>query len=914
MDGKETHVKYFLVENNADRYEAPKNMNFFRVHRPLCDINLKLIKNRFEPLGSFRFFFKTLLPGTKAAEEYVWEEVDDEQKMPLPDFGGELVVKALRLEDKLRVAGVAAPAAGARAAAGGTPELRRSLSPGASSVRTPRSARSPASSYSPEELAMFEELEKTSHFNQREIKMMYQKFRKEAPDLQIDRAGFALVTEGMGIKEKFLQEAIFNKFDTDRSGAIDFKEFVTGMSVMTRGSAEEKLEAAFRMYDLDGSGSISLDEFLKIMESFKHLQGGEVHIRGKKYTDITQLCTDMFKSIDADSSGEITLEEYKNAYSPALDSLGIPQLWSQWKQQNNRAYTPAEEAQRVAVFEQNVREVRRLSAAMPSTEFGLTKYADLTKEEFAKIYLNANVPDGLSKLEGLIRKSTLSPVPVAGLPSNWIAPTVTPVRDQGQCGSCWAFATTAVMESAWFKSTGNMTQFSTQQIVDCDTYSFGCGGGSAFTPYKYIISLTEQGAGFETEEDYPYTASDQSQCNYSADKAVGKFSHMFWVGFDEDRIDSELVRSGPLSFGLDATTLQLYVSGVLEDTPQCMNYQDQANHIVVLIGWGVDASGRYWVVKNSWGADWGEKGWFRIRRGAGTCLIASGQAFGVTVDACVPKKPACKQECGYEWDGCSRYVKCGDCKQEGWTCGVNHTCIKDFFDGPNLKPDLDAITKVSPSFPYAFFKFETRVGMVVDFQGMRPESCTLDFSFLPRFGAPWLYRKSMSANYLGYWNYTYHWYTTIPMSSDNMFLEATAWCNYEGDGQNYYLGHNGTTRYVRFQYDSSASSDAIRTISDDTGTIGVAQGVSASEAAKIAVTVQGNDLSGVQCAVAYSVLDHFGEEWADVHEVGMQGEQESWYLAVAMPAAGHVLEAKVGCQSRTGGKVWTNEKYLFQSL
>eukprot|EP00727_Mastigamoeba_balamuthi_P005381 m51a1_g14841 hypothetical protein (615) ;mRNA; r:820632-823009 len=595
------------------------------------------------------------------------------------------------------------------------------------------------------------------------------------------------------------------------------------------------------------------------------------------------------------------------AYSPALDSLGIPQLWSQWKQQNNRAYTPAEEAQRVAVFEQNVREVRRLSAAMPSTEFGLTKYADLTKEEFAKIYLNANVPTGLSKLEGLIKKRTLSPVPVAGLPSNWVAPTVTPVRDQGQCGSCWAFATTAVMESAWYKSTGNMTQFSTQQLVDCDTTSHGCSGGNPFTSYDYIISLTEHGGGFETEKDYPYTASDQAQCKYRAGKAVGKFSYSFYVDFDEDRIDSELVRSGPLSFGLDATTLQLYVSGVLEDTPQCMN---QTNHLVVLIGWGVDASGKYWV--NSWGADWGEKGWFRIRRGAGACLMASWLAFGVTVDACVPKKPTCKWECGDESDGCGSYVNCGGCKwQEGFTCGVNHTCIKDFFDGPNMKPDLDTITRVSPSFPYAVYKFDTRVGMVEDVQGAPPESCFLNYSFVPKFWAPWEDDRSPMARYLGHWNGVFHWFATIPMSEDNMFLEATAWCRYARE--NHYPG-NDATRYVRFQYDSSAGSDAIRAISDDTGIIGVIQKASASEAVKIAVTVHGDDLSGVQCAVKYSVLDRFGDEWADVHEVRMQGELESWYLAVEMPAAWHVLEAKVGCQAGNGAKVWTTEKYLFQSL
>eukprot|EP00727_Mastigamoeba_balamuthi_P001638 m51a1_g11471 putative flag-tagged protein kinase domain of mitogen-activated protein kinase kinase kinase (1719) ;mRNA; r:4786-13054 len=530
---------------------------------------------------------------------------------------------------------------------------------------------------------------------------------------------------------------------------------------------------------------------------------------------------------------------------PSLDSVGIPQLWvrkrittstrrhltfdvaqSQWKRHNNRVYTAAEE-----------------------------------------------VSQGLAKLdEHAARRS--SP-PVAGLPSSWIAPTVTPVRDQGQCGSSWAIATTSVMESAWFENTGNMTQFSVQQVVDCDPSSDGCSRGTESGPYDYIISLTRQGGGFEKEETYPYTAED-GQCNYSADRAVGKFSDFFYVDFFEERIDSDLVNFGPLSFGMDATTLQFYESGVLENSVGCMGGQ---NYLVVLIGWGVDASGKYWVAKT----------------------------------------PKCEMECGYESDGCGHYKECGLCDwHQDLTCGANHTCIKDFYDGPNVDPALDTITIVNPSSPhaYALLRFDTRVGMVVDFKGLLPTMCFVNYSFVPEFGAPWVDFRCPMAGLLGMWNNTYHWFARIPMFEEHNLLEITAWCVYNGQ-EKHYAGHNDTTRFVRFQYNasaSSASSGAIRAISDDTGSIGVAQGVSASEAAKIAVTVQGDDLSDVQCAVAYSVLDHFGEEWVDVHEVGMQGEHESWYLAVAMPAAWHVLEAKVGCQSGTGAKVWTTEKYLFQSL
>eukprot|EP01105_Mastigella_eilhardi_P023219 TRINITY_DN5817_c0_g1_i2.p1 TRINITY_DN5817_c0_g1~~TRINITY_DN5817_c0_g1_i2.p1 ORF type:complete len:279 (-),score=79.15 TRINITY_DN5817_c0_g1_i2:51-887(-) len=204
-----------------------------------------------------------------------------------------------------------------------TPSISRH---GLTSPRGSRSRSSSKTDYSSEELKMFDQLEKETHFSSKELKTMFSKFKKEAPTLLIDRAGFALVTQGMGIKEKFLQDAIFNKFDTDRSGSIDFSEFVKGMSVMTRGTAEEKLEAAFRMYDLDGSGSISREEFLKIMESFKHLQGGEVTVKGQTYKDITQLCTSLFDEIDADHSGELSLVEYKAGalkHAELMHSFGI---------------------------------------------------------------------------------------------------------------------------------------------------------------------------------------------------------------------------------------------------------------------------------------------------------------------------------------------------------------------------------------------------------------------------------------------------------------------------------------------------------------------------------------------------------------------------------------------------------------
>jgi len=235
-------VKYFILE--TDEYEEPKHPNIFRTNTPNDQLKLQDIKSRFvDWKGDFRFYFKTKIK--EGDMDYVWEDVTDEKQV-VPNFGGEIYFKAVRtgfkqfFEIKSREKEFSGQSNKLD-----SPIIKKRPITGAPIVSTPRAK--PGVTYTKEEEVMFSELEKITHFNATELRAMFQKFKKETPSLEINKDGFVKVTKGMGIEDEFLQDLIFNKFDTDKSGSVDFREFMQGLSVMTRGTPEEKLKSAFEI-------------------------------------------------------------------------------------------------------------------------------------------------------------------------------------------------------------------------------------------------------------------------------------------------------------------------------------------------------------------------------------------------------------------------------------------------------------------------------------------------------------------------------------------------------------------------------------------------------------------------------------------------------------------------------------------
>jgi len=195
---------------------------------------------------------------------------------------------------------------------------------------------------------------------------------------------------------------------------------------------------------------------------------------------------------------------------------------------------------------------------------------------------------------------------------------VADVKDQGGCGSCWAFSTIGNIEGQYAIKNKKVERFSEQQVVDCDKKSSGCGGGWMEWAMQYIQS---QG-GLELEADYPYAGVD-NECTFDATKVAVKVKgNHFAPSKDETQIRDMLFENGPLSVAINANPLFSYKGGVVDLTAsQCS--PSALNHGVTLVGYGHDTKQNvdYWLLKNSWNSNWGEKGYFKYARGKGTCGV-----------------------------------------------------------------------------------------------------------------------------------------------------------------------------------------------------------------------------------------------------------------------------------------------------
>jgi len=257
-----------------------------------------------------------------------------------------------------------------------------------------------------------------------------------------------------------------------------------------------------------------------------------------------------------------------------------------------------------------------MSEMFESNEFtGFSEFMDLTAEEFATSKLGVAMPDD-TKMQGLFtalkyKVNIDDPTPDSYC---WVENgAVTPVKNQGSCGSCWAFSAIGNLEGQTKIAKGTLTSLSEQELVDCDKVDHGCQGGLMENAFNELKRL----GGIETEADYPYVPK-AGTCKFDKTKAVFQVKDYSFVDSNEDTIKESLFKVGPLAIALNATPLQFYTGGIFHPTAAACNPKG-LNHGVTLVGYGVENGVNFWTVKNSWGATWGEKGYFRIFRGAGVC-------------------------------------------------------------------------------------------------------------------------------------------------------------------------------------------------------------------------------------------------------------------------------------------------------
>jgi len=280
----------------------------------------------------------------------------------------------------------------------------------------------------------------------------------------------------------------------------------------------------------------------------------------------------------------------------------------------NKHYTTIDEfTAKFEVFRANfIKTASQLSKNL-SHKVGVTKFFDMTPSEFAKVYRNLRV--NTKSLRGqLIKTDKHAPVPAA---FDWRQHgAVGPIKDQGQCGSCWTFSTVGNVEGLDFIKHHTLQNFAEQQIVDCDTTDYGCNGGWMENAMDYITKA----GGLMLTKDYPYTAED-GQCAFDITKIHVKLNgHKMAGTTDEVKIAAMVAQVAPLAIAINATPFQTYVSGIINlDADDC----DPAmlDHGVTLVGYGTEDTTDYWIIKNSWGSDWGENGYVRVARGTGCCGV-----------------------------------------------------------------------------------------------------------------------------------------------------------------------------------------------------------------------------------------------------------------------------------------------------
>ena len=295
-------------------------------------------------------------------------------------------------------------------------------------------------------------------------------------------------------------------------------------------------------------------------------------------------------------------------------------LWQSWKLKHNKQYALGEESARFAIFIENVNKITKNNIENDEVKFAINQFADLTATEFKQTYASCNH----AKPDPETQNNALSFNLEDPLPDefDWRKKgAVTPVKNQGQCGSCWTFSATGAIEGFYFINHGQLLSFSEQQIVDCDDLGEdkGCHGGWHYSAIEYAGIY-----GLHTEKDYPYHAY-HTKCKYDKSKAIVTNKNYTVVAANSTaNLKAALVNNGPVSVAIEADqdVFQFYQRGVISS-----GCGARLDHAVLVVGYQKVGKLEAFIVKNSWGSGWGDRGYVLIsslqtlNKGRGVCGI-----------------------------------------------------------------------------------------------------------------------------------------------------------------------------------------------------------------------------------------------------------------------------------------------------
>ncbi|XP_010548429.1 PREDICTED: germination-specific cysteine protease 1 [Tarenaya hassleriana] len=313
----------------------------------------------------------------------------------------------------------------------------------------------------------------------------------------------------------------------------------------------------------------------------------------------------------------------------------VRSMYILWSAKHGKTYNGIDEQERrFNIFKDNlgfIDEHNHNKNTNATYKLGLTKFADLTNEEYRSLYLGMKSESArrVAKAKNVSRRYAAVNGEMLPETVDWRQRgAVSPVKDQGTCGSCWAFSTIAAVEGINQIVTGELITLSEQELVDCDkSYNQGCNGGLMDYAFRFIV----KNGGLDTEQDYPYRGAngicDRSRKNA---KIVSIDGYEDVPPYDEMAL-KKAVAHQPVSVAIEAggRFFQHYLSGVF--TGECGTKVD---HGVVAVGYGTEDGQDYWLVRNSWGPQWGENGYIKMERNlarskSGKCGIAIESSYPV---------------------------------------------------------------------------------------------------------------------------------------------------------------------------------------------------------------------------------------------------------------------------------------------
>jgi len=314
-------------------------------------------------------------------------------------------------------------------------------------------------------------------------------------------------------------------------------------------------------------------------------------------------------------SSQNVLREYQDAFES-------------FKTEYGKTYqTEIEEVYRFAVFKQNLDFVNNWDASIRGFSVKMNSFGDLTTAEFASMY------NGLKNATRSKEQKRWFVPPTGQVLADTVdwrqKGAVTPIKNQGQCGSCWSFSATGSMEGAYFLAGNSLVSLSEQNLVDCSVAegNQGCKGGWMDQAFEYVI----KNHGIDTEASYRYTATGPNACKFSSTNVGATISSYHDIPEGSESALQAAANQQPVSVAIDAShqSFQFYNGGIYYEA-QCS--RTNLDHGVLVVGYGSNggSQGDYWIVKNSWGTSWGTQGYINMARNRNNnCGIATAASYPV---------------------------------------------------------------------------------------------------------------------------------------------------------------------------------------------------------------------------------------------------------------------------------------------